>query len=164
MSGGHQLDDRLRPKPKARAIAPVTDDALPPNVRVLPMSDRVEGFVGLSIDAVQKDFFLNTLRRTGRFRYCRSGLRSPTGTAVLFQFKARIVATATLVGDERYAEKRDGFAGAMRFEPKSVRVFSPWDAAMLRTVWRGFGTFGHARFHLNPGNWPAFVAALRDVR
>ena len=139
-------------------------DALPPSVRVLPMSDRIEGFVGLSIEGVQRDYFLTSLRKTGRFRYGRSGLRSPRGTAVLFQFKARVVAMSMLIGDERYAEKRDGFAGAMRFEPASVRVFAPWDAAMLRTVWRGFGNFGHARFHLNPGNWPAFVAALRDVR
>lgn len=140
------------------------DTALPPSVRVLPMSDKIDGFVGLSIEAVQLDYFLNTLRKTGRFRYCRSGLRTPNGTAVLFQFKARVVAMATLIGDERYVEKRGDFAGAMRFEPASVRVFLPWDAEMLRTVWRGLGRFGHARFHLNPGNWPAFVAALRDIR
>ena len=138
-------------------------DDLPPSVRVLPMSDRIVGFVGMSVERVQQEYFLGAFRRSGRFQYCRSGLRSPDRTAVLFQFKAHVVACATLVGGERYAERRGGFAGAMRFDRASIRVFAPWDAAMLRTVWPGFGTFGHARFRLNPGNWPAFERALRDV-
>ena len=136
----------------------------PPEVRLLPMSDQQRGFVGKSIETVQRDFFLGRLARSGRWRYAASGLIAEPGTAVLFQFKARVIASAVLWRNEKYDESRGGGAGELRLDPASVRVFTPWDAEMLRGVWPGFRAFGHVKQRLNPGNYGEFVARQTDVR
>jgi hypothetical protein len=137
----------------------------PPEVRLLPMSDRQRGFVGRSIEAVQRDFFLGRLvKGGGRWRYASSGLVAEPGTAVLFQFKARVIASAVLLRNEKYDKPRSGDAGELRLDPASVRVFTPWDAEMLRSVWPGFRAFGHVKQRLSPGNYGAFVARQTGVR
>lgn len=74
-----------------------------PSVRILPMSDQIEGFRGRTIEDVQRDVFLRDLPANGgRFRYRKSGLNAPAGAVVLFQFQARIIASATFVRDERF--------------------------------------------------------------
>ncbi len=74
-----------------------------PSVRILPMSDRLKGFRRRSIEDVQRRLFLSDLPACGgRFRYPRSGLHAPAGTIVLFQFQARIIASAIFIRDEKF--------------------------------------------------------------
>lgn len=128
------------------------------------MSDHLPGFAGRSIEQVQREFFLGRLSRAnGRFRYPKSGLDTERDAIVLFQFKARIIALARFVRDEKFDRPTDGFAGVMHFEVASIRTFEPWTAADLRAVWPGFRAFGHVKQFLNPGNWPEFVRLLRTV-
>ncbi|MGC4032791.1 MAG: hypothetical protein QM754_13870 [Tepidisphaeraceae bacterium] len=133
-------------------------------VRILPMSDRLPGFVGKTVEQVQRDFFHGRLvKAKGLFRYPKNGLAAEHGAAVLFQFKAQIIATAMFVRDEKYERPTDGFAGAMHFDVSSIRTFEPWDADAVRSVWPGFRGFGHVKQRLNPGNWPAFTKRMAAV-
>jgi hypothetical protein len=134
-----------------------------PAVRILPMSDRAKGFVGRSIESVQAGCFLSDLPRRGRFRYPSAGLNAPAGTVVLFQYRARVIASAVFVRDEPSERPAGGFAGALHFEPASFRTFEPVDAAAMRAVWPAFRGFGHVKQHLNPARYPAFVRRLKRV-
>jgi hypothetical protein len=137
---------------------------LPP-VRILPMSDRIEGFAGRSIEQVQAEFFLNRfVRSNGQFHYCTSGLNALPGTPVLFQFKGRAVATAIFLRDDRFNEPSEEFAGVLQFDPKSIRTFEPLNAEDMRKAWPGFRAFGHVKQKLNPGGWRALERILKNVR
>ena len=135
-----------------------------PTVRIFPMSDRAPGFVGLSIEQVQRRFFLRDLAKNGgRWRYAKTGLSAAAGTVVLFQFKARVIASAKFLYDERYGTPRGGHCGELRFDPKTIRTFDPVDANSMRRAWAGFRAFGHVKQRLNPGSYPAFKRRLRNV-
>src|SRR3954464_10225561 len=128
-----------------------------PSLRILPMSERMEGFRGRSIEDVQRNVFLRWLpAHAGRWRYPRAGVNAPHGTIVLFQFRARIIASAALVRDERFPRPRHGYAGALHFDPTSFRTFAPLDLAAMRRVWPGFRAFGHVKQFLNPTLYPQF--------
>ena len=133
-----------------------------PAVRIFPMSDRAEGFVGRSIDDVQRTLFPRDLPRSGgRWRYPRQGSNADAGTIVLFQFKARVVACATFLRDEGADGDR---AGTLCFDPASIRTFEPWDVAAMRQVWPSLRAFGHVKQRLNPTLYPAFRRRLRSVQ
>ena len=129
------------------------------------MSDRIEGFRGRSIADVQAAFFVIRLPATrGRFRYPSAGLNADARTIVLFQFQARVIASAVFLRDEKFERKIDGYSGALWFDPESIRTFDPWDADAMRTVWPGFRAFGHVKQFLNPGNYPLFLRRLNAVQ
>lgn len=135
-----------------------------PAVRILPMSDKAKGFVGRSIEDVQRRTFLCDLPAlNGRFRYPVSGLNAEPGTIVLFQYRARIIATAVFFRDEKYEHPVRGFGGALYFDPASIRTFDPVDAETMRKTWPGFRAFGHVKQYLNPTNFAAFRRRLKNV-
>jgi hypothetical protein len=135
-----------------------------PAVRILPMSDQIPGFRGRSIEDVQHRVFLRLLpTRNGRYRYRSSGLNAPPGTIVLFQFRARIIATAVLVRDERFKRPVKDVSGILHFEPASFRAFDPVDAKTMRAIWPQFRNFGHVKQFLNPARYPSFKRRLRHV-
>lgn len=136
-----------------------------PAVRIWPMSDRIQGFVGKGIDEVQRELFLRDLPRNGgKYRYQSSGLNAAAGTVVLFQYRARVIASAVFVADEKYEKPRRGCAGELRVDPQSIRVFEPVDAGGMRAVWPGFRAFGHVKQRLNPWRYEAFEEVLRGVK
>lgn len=133
-----------------------------PSVRLLPMSDRRPGFQGRAIDAIQRDVFLTDLPRAGgRWDYARAGLNAPSGTVVLFQFRASVIASATFLRDE---PTDDAAGGTLCFDPASFRTFTPVDAAAMRLAWPSFRAFGHVKQFLNPAGLAAFRRRLRQVR
>ncbi len=145
---------RARPAAAAAAAA----------VRILPMSDKLEGFQGRSIEDVQQRCFLRDLPKTkGRFRYPAVGLSAEPGTIVLFQYRARIIASAVFLRDEKLMRPRGGCAGALWFDPQSLRTFDPVDADAMRKAWPAFRKFGHVRQFLNPACYPAFRRRLKNV-
>jgi hypothetical protein len=134
-------------------------------VRILPMSDKIEGFRGLSIQDVQSIYFLDKLPNgKGKFPYRSSGLSGEPGTIVLFQFQARIIATGIFVRDERFEKPRNGRSGVLHFKPDSFRVFEPVDVEGMRKTWPRFRGFGHVKQSLNPGLYSAFKRRLKKVR
>jgi len=135
-----------------------------PSVRILPMSNKIEGFRDRSIEDVQKKLFLGRLRKTGAFHYCSTGLNAPPGTIILFQFSARVIATAVFRFDERFEQPKDDLAGVLHLQPKSIQVFDPVDAETMRKCWPQFARFGHVKQHLNPGRYDAFRKQLRNIR
>src|SRR4051812_1205200 len=101
-----------------------------PGVRVFPMSDRAPGFVGRGIEWVQREVFLRDLPRGGgRFRYRASGLDARAGTVVLFQYRARVIASAVFLRDEKAERRGDakkgGYGGALYVDVASIRTFEP---------------------------------------
>jgi hypothetical protein len=132
-----------------------------PAVRILPMSDKIDGFRGRSIEDVQAVYFLDKLPNgAGRFPYRASGLNAPAGTVVLFQFRARVIASAVFGRDEKFEKPRGGHGGVLHFEPGSFEVFDPVDAAAMRRAWPRFRGFGHVKQTLNPAMYPAFRRGL----
>jgi hypothetical protein len=126
------------------------------------MSDKAEGFRGRSIEDVQRDLFLRDLpTREGRWRYRKAGLSADPGTVVLFQFKARVIASAVFLRDEPFERPVRGSAGALYFEPASFRTFEPVDVAGMRKAWPRFRAFGHVKQFLNPEGYGAFVRGLK---
>ena len=140
-----------------------------PAIRILPMSDRVAGFRGMSIDQVQASCFLRGLPKSGgRYRYRSTGLNAPPGTIVLFQFKAKIVASAVFIRDEKFARKKGvpkrEHAGVLHFEPDSFRTFDPLDTAAMRKIWPALHALGHVKHALNPMRYSLFNGRLKNVK
>jgi hypothetical protein len=135
-----------------------------PAVRIFPMSDKIKGFRGRSIEAVQQDVFLRRLpAMKGRYRYRSSGLNADPGTVVLFQFKARIIASAIFLRDEKFEKPKDECSGAMYFDVESFRTFEPLDVEAMKKVWPGFRAFGHVKQALNPTLYSKFKKRLKKV-
>src|SRR5688500_2873022 len=133
-----------------------------PSIRIFPMSERRAGFRGRGIADVQRRVFLGDLplKCDGRWRYASSGLNAPAGTVVLFQFRARVIASAVFLRDEKFARpRRSGSVrgGVLHFDPASFRTFAPLDDAAMRRVWPAFRAFGHVKQHLNPTLYAKFT-------
>ena len=136
-----------------------------PAVRIWPMSDKLQGFRGRSIEGVQTRLFLRDLPAgKGRWRYPRVGLHAAPGTVVLFQFRARIIASGIFLRDEKFEKPIGGYAGAIYFDPRSFRTFDPLDVEAMRKVWPSFRAFGHVKQFFNPTLYPVFKRRLRMVK
>ena len=128
------------------------------------MSDRAEGFRGRSVEDVQARCFLRDLpARGGRFRYPSAGLNADPGTVVLFQYRARIIASAVFLRDEKFERPVHGCSGALYFDVESFRTFDPLDVQAMRKIWPAFRGFGHVKQHLNPTRYPMFRRRLAHV-
>jgi hypothetical protein len=135
-----------------------------PAVRILPMSDKIEGFRGRTIEEVQERYFRGLLpKRGGRWRYRAAGLNADAGTIVLFQFRARVIASAIFLRDEKFQRPNQGRGGILYFEPESFRTFEPIDAETMRKAWPAFRAFGHVKQFLNPGRYAAFKRRLKPI-
>jgi hypothetical protein len=129
------------------------------------MSDKAPGFIGRDIADVQRTLFLRELTANGgRFRYPRAGLNARAGTVVLFQYRARVIASAVFIRDERFERPRRGYAGVLRFEVSSIMTFDPVDAEAMRAAWPAFRAFGHVKQFLNPARYPMFKRRLNACR
>src|SRR5688500_16229757 len=102
-----------------------------PSVRIFPMSERRAGFRGRAIEDVQRRVFLRDLplKCDGRWRYASSGLNAVAGTVVLFQFRARVIASAVFLRDEKFARPKRGSVrgrgGVLHFDPAPSRTRAP---------------------------------------
>jgi hypothetical protein len=135
-----------------------------PAVRILPMSIKRKGFEARSIEDVQRRLFLRDLPKCGgRWTYPRVGLSAEPGTIVLFQYRARIVASAVFLRDEKFANPRNGAGGALYFDPATIRTFDPLDVEAMRKIWPSFRAFGHVRQMLNPTRYSRFKRRLKTV-
>src|SRR3569833_286038 len=95
-----------------------------PAVRIWPMSDWIPGFREKSIAQVQADCFSRDLPKAGGvFSYRSAGIIAPAGTVVLFQYQARIIASAVLLRDEKFKSPRGGRRGRLHFDASSIRTF-----------------------------------------
>src|SRR3954467_6081819 len=114
-----------------------------PAVPIWPKSAKNDGCSGPGNEAVQERYFLGKLpAQGGRWRYRSAGLKSPPGTVVLFQFRARIIASAAFVRDEKFDRPVRGCDGVLHFDPASFRTFDPLDVDAMRAVWPRFRGFG----------------------
>ena len=144
-----------------------------PGVRILPMSDRAPGFVGKSIERVQRDVFLRGLPKNGgRFRYRATGLSARAGTIILFQYRARIIASARFICDEKFPRPRatakgaepakPRYGGVLRLDVASIETFEPLGVEAMRKAWPGFRGFGHVKQALNATCYPILRKRLKN--
>jgi hypothetical protein len=83
---------------------------------------------------------------------------------VLFQFAGKIIASAVLAGVERFdANEVDGHSGAYHFDPSSIKVFDPVDAAAIKKIWANVKRLGQAKWSLDPALYPEFERLLTGV-
>jgi len=135
-----------------------------PAVRILPMSTKTPGFASRSIEDVQKRLFLRDLAACGgHYRYRSAGLNAEAGTIVLFQYRARIIASAVFIFDEKFARPRAGHSGVIHLDPASIRTFDSLDVEDMRKVWPSFRAFGHVKQFLNPTLYPKLKRRLKNV-
>jgi hypothetical protein len=143
---------------------------IPPAVRLLPMATWEfydESERPWEWAEIQQKFFLDGLpsRPDAHYRHYKYGLRTPPGSAVLFQFCNAVVASADVTEGERFPEPdEDGYHGALHFDPKSIRVFEPVGPDVLSRIWPEFKAFSNVKQRLDPKRYPAFEAALHHVR
>lgn len=129
------------------------------------MSDKTEGFRGRSIADVQTRCFLRDLpAMKGRYRCQSSGLKAEPGTVVLFQYHARIIASAVFLRDEKFERPIGGYGGVLHFDVGSFRTFEPLDVEAMRKVWPRFRGFGHVKQRLNPTLYAVFQRRLKMVK
>ena len=145
-----------------------TDSGLPdatsagPPIRILPMSGTVE-FQGQTVKQVQEEFFLAELpMRTppGQYLFRTKSLNADSGTLVLFQKQASIIASATLLSVEWFDKPQGEYRGAMYFDVPSIRVFAPISVAQMQQVWPEFSGFSNALQSLDPSGRDGFENLL----
>ncbi len=143
---------------------------IPPEVRLLPMSTSEvcdDSGRPWEWDEIQQKFFLDDLpfRPGACYRHYKYGLSADPGSAVLFQFRNAVVAMATLTRVERFPEPdKDGYCGALCFDPNSIRVFEPVGPDVIGRIWPEFKAFTQVKQRLDRRRYPAFEAALNHVR
>src|SRR5580765_5721117 len=135
-----------------------------PAVRIWPMSDKLKGFRDRSIEDVQSRLFLRDLPACGgRYPYPRIGLNAAPGAVVLFQYRARIIASAVFLRDEKSHRPKGGSSGAIFLDVTSIRTFDPLDVEAMQKVWPSFRRFGHVKQYLNPTLYSKFKRRLKNV-
>ena len=82
---------------------------------------------------------------------------------MLFQYRARVIAMAAFVRDEKFKQPRRDYGGVLHFDADSIRTFEPVDVAGMRKAWPGFVGFGHVKQVLNASCYPAFRRRLRNL-
>lgn len=140
----------------------------PPAVRILPMTNDIPAeFPGCSnIDELQQIFFLNVLPSRKGIYYCRkSCLNAESGTVVLFQCKASIIASATLTGIEKFeVQDEGGHIGYLIFDVMSIKIFKPITDYTIRKIWPDFSRFNQTKQHLRPPeNYSEFMKIVEYV-
>jgi hypothetical protein len=158
--------DRVAGAPATQYERDAMSDTLP-DVRILPMDAQLE-FEGRSIEEVQQTFFLKELlgagRPPGKYWYREAGLVAEPGTVVLFQYEGKLIASATLIGVERFKTPEGGtYKGALYFDVNSIQVFDPVSADVVSAIWPEFKGFSHVKWSLNPKGYAAFEQKLKGV-
>jgi hypothetical protein len=116
-----------------------------------------------SIEEQQQDYFLDRLpnERKGEYR-CRTVLKAPPGTTVLFQYRGCIIAAAVL-HSSRSLPRPDsfGYTAAMLFDTATIRVFAPVGPEVMKRIWpREFSGFSHVKQKLSQGALRNFFASV----
>jgi hypothetical protein len=140
----------------------------PPAIRILPMTSDIsyEFPECASIGDVQQKYFLDELplRVNGSYYYRKMGLKAVSGTVVLFQCQACIIASATLTGMQRFEKQtEDGYDGCLNFDVTSIMTFKPVEANILKDIWPSFKGFNQVRQELDPLNYLEFEKRLERV-
>jgi len=128
------------------------------------MSSSDKEFVGLNAASIQQKFFADDLvARGGRYEYVAKSLNAETGTVVLFQYEASIIARADFVRRETFSKPNDEYKGAMYFDVTSIKIFDPVDASKMREAWPEFSKFSQAMPSLSASHLADFEASLTNV-
>ncbi|MEK5174571.1 hypothetical protein NST63_15370 [Heyndrickxia sp. FSL W8-0496] len=127
---------------ESRLNTSTNDIATIPAIRLLPMSETDPEFTGKSIEFLQ-EWFVNVL--PNRKYNFKKGMNTDSGTLVLFQYQAHVIASAILEKKIRYdEEKKGGYKGAYSFIPESIAVFTPITSEEIKVIWGQFKGFNQS--------------------
>jgi hypothetical protein len=134
------------------------------SIRILPMSS--EEFKGQTYNDVQSKFFLSELPfdNCGCYKFRKRGLDAENGTVVLFQFNARIIASALFDRREDFSKPDKQYCGALYFNVNSIRTFDPVEKELMQEIWPQFKGFSNAMRELNVDFFELFEKKLTGVK
>ena len=139
-------------------------------IRILPM-DKNDEFGGIEIPKLQSSFFLDELPKrkdengSGKYHYKKQGLITDDNqTLVLFQYDNKIVACAELSNIIKFDKPKDGYNGALYFEPTSIKVFDAIDNQQINNIFHCSIQFGQIKHKLDTGYLKNFFIQLKNVK
>ncbi|WP_404318039.1 hypothetical protein [Malaciobacter canalis] len=139
-------------------------------VRILPM-DKDNEFEEMKIPEVQSSFFLKELPKredengSGKYHYINQGLITEDNqTLVLFQYDNRIIACAKLVNIIKFLKPKNGYNGALYFEPSSIKTFDPIDNQQINNMFHNSIKFGQTKHRLDTKYVKDFFAKIKNIK
>lgn len=142
---------------------PTSKNDAPTSIRILPMNGREE-FPEMSIEDVQKNYFLGTLidNREGLYYFRKTGMNAYKGSLVLFQFDNLIIASANLQSIEKYDNPIEGqYFGAYKFDINTVKVFQPITLAELKKTDSSLTRFSQSKQEIDVSYWPEIDGLIK---
>lgn len=114
-------------------------------VRILPMLQTEETFVGKTIREIQVDIFMNTFiergigKQNGWYRYETYGLRANEGDLILFQMNNTIIASAIYDMPDKAGEE-------FKVYVDTVKIFEPITKEELSIIIPSFKGFNNVKW------------------
>lgn len=110
-------------------------------VRILPMLQTEETFVGKSITEIQVMCFWNDFRkeRKGFYEYITYGINAQQGDLILFQMNNSIIASAEFVFQNPVSKE-------FNVDIKSIKIFKPITKEELENIIPDFKGFNNVKW------------------
>ena len=134
-------------------------------IRILPMS--MDEFEDKSIEELQ-EWFIEELKnvRKGLYRYRTSGLKTSTGSLILFQYRSKIIASAIFLNSEHYKkpyiESKTKYNGFLEFDSDTITVFQPISNNEFNQICEYEFKFNHTKYKI-PYNKLQDILALIEA-
>ena len=138
------------------------------SIRILPMSKNE--FQNRSHNEVQQDFFLKQLparehnNNKGLYCFKKFAFAKDTpldnNTLILFQYKARIIATAELKNIVYLNKAQGDYTGYFILNRSSICIFNPIDSSTLSNIFNQSIKFCQARHKLDVSKYNKFNSSL----
>ena len=135
-------------------------------IRILPMSTKE--FNDESIEWLQ-GWFVEDLKnvRKGLYMYKTSGLKTSTGSLILFQYRGNIIASAIFLNSERYKkpyiESKTKYNGFLEFDSDTITVFQPISNNEFNQICEYEFKFNHRKYKI-PYNKLQDMLALIEAK
>ncbi|MBF8984679.1 HNH endonuclease [Lutibacter sp. B2] len=116
----------------------------------------------MCIEDVQNNYFLGRLinEENGLYYYRTSGINASKGSLILFQFDNMIIASARLLGIEKYdVSVDDPYHGAFKFDVHSIKIFQPITLAEINRIDNNITKFSQVKQEIKP----QFMDAIDDL-
>ena len=121
-------------------------------IRIIPMSNEDQEFIGKNIKEVQKDFFEESLvtKEKGWYYYAQSGLEAEENDLLLFQMNNSIIASAILDMVVNFPKPTsEGNYGAYVLKINTIKTFNPISKDELKEMINKFDSFNQTKQKFN---------------
>ncbi|ALO36131.1 hypothetical protein CMT41_16385 [Colwellia sp. MT41] len=136
-------------------------------IRILPMSMSADIFKDKTHNEVQSEFFLSRLpfNQNGQYHFHLNSIQAGSGTTVLFQYRAKIIASAVFEKRVDFDKPNREYNGALYFDINTIKVFDPVGSELIRSIWpEEFNGFSQATTKLNEDFLSVFEEKLTGLK